>query len=920
MSTLCPKCQTDNPPDAKFCNSCGLQFDSMDKFPVSHTKTLKTPTEKLTRGSLFANRYEIIDELGKGGMGKVYRVEDTKIKQEIALKLIKPDIASDKKTIERFKNELKTTRNIRHKNVCGMYDIGEDKGAHFITMEYVTGGDLRKLIRRTKQLTVGTAISIAKQICDGLAEAHNLGVVHRDLKPNNIMIDDNGNARIMDFGIARTLKGKGITGSGVVIGTPEYMSPEQVEGKEVDLRSDIYSLGIILYEMLTGRVPFEGDTPFTIGVKHKSEIPKDPKELNSQIPDNLSRIILRCLEKDKEKRYENTEELRTELEAIEKGIPTTEQVSPVKKTTTSKEVTVTFKKRWVFVIGLIIFAAVAFSIILILNWGQQENTWLMVLPFENTGVPEDDYLAKGISREITNRLDAIPELNVKAYATAEQWAKTGKTTSQIREDLNVDYVVTGTTHRDKSYGEKGQLIVSWELSQTINEKQIDSDKNEFPFENYSSAQGKVAEEIVMALDLKLLQPQRDALRANPTDNPEAFDYYLRADELYFSSPFTIDLIGFENILALYQKAVDLDPNYIAAWNRLSYIQSIMYDRNIDRTPERLNNSYVAVNKALALDPDNPITKLIEAYYYFNGLRDFKTALNIYKNILKIRPNISRNLLARIYANQGEYEKAIDAQRIEVDRDPLDAILPIEIGTYCTQLRRYERAEYWYNRSIAINPKDVIPWAMKIFNSINWKGHTKEARVYVQQLTPNLMVDWLQIWLDFMDKSYEEALRKLDSLKTDDLELFTSYFNKNLFYALIFHKQGQLSLMESHAKTARQDLENLIKVYPENPNYRSALGQACALLGQKEEALEQGRYAVNLRPLSESAQSGPDYLAQLIQTQILVEEYDKAIANLEILLSLPAGRVVSVPFLKFDPRYDPLREHPRFKKLLEKYSK
>ncbi|GAI94407.1 unnamed protein product, partial [marine sediment metagenome] len=264
---------------------------------VVHTKTLETPTEKLTRGSVFAGRYEIIEELGKGGMGRVYRVEDNKAKEEIALKLIKSEIAADKKTIERFRNELTTARKIRHKNVCGMYDLDEKNGTYYITMEYVPGEDLKSFIRRVGQLPVGKTISIAKQVCEGLSEAHRLGVVHRDLKPSNIMIDKEGNARIMDFGIARSIKGKGITGAGIMIGTPEYMSPEQVEGKEVDQRSDIYSLGVNLYEMVTGQVPFKGDTPFTIGMKHKSELPQNPKEINAQIPDDISRLILKCMEK-----------------------------------------------------------------------------------------------------------------------------------------------------------------------------------------------------------------------------------------------------------------------------------------------------------------------------------------------------------------------------------------------------------------------------------------------------------------------------------------------------------------------------------------------------------------------------------------------------------------------------------------------
>ena len=321
MSVKCPKCHFENPDDTLFCGRCGTKFTSSEDSEV--TKTLETSKEELTRGTTFASRFEIIEELGKGGMGRVYRVEDNKLKQEVALKLVKPEIAKDQKTIERFRNELKTARMISHKNVCRMFDLGESEGTHFITMEFIPGEDLKNFIKRAAPLSIARAISVAKQVCDGLSEAHRLGVVHRDLKSSNIMIDKEGDARIMDFGIARSRETKGITGAGMIIGTPEYMSLEQIEGKEVDQRSDIYSLGVILYEMVTGRVPFEGDTPFTIGVKHKSETPKDPKELNTQIPLNLNHVILKCLEKDKKKRYQSAGEIRSELESIEKGIPTT---------------------------------------------------------------------------------------------------------------------------------------------------------------------------------------------------------------------------------------------------------------------------------------------------------------------------------------------------------------------------------------------------------------------------------------------------------------------------------------------------------------------------------------------------------------------------------------------------------------------
>ncbi len=417
MSTKCPKCHTDNPDTKKFCGDCGTPLPQPED--VVHTQTLETPQEELTTGSTFAGRYQIIEELGKGGMGKVYKAFDTDINEKIALKLIKPEISADKNTIKRFQNELKYARKISHRNVCRMYDLNKEKSSYYITMEYVSGGDLKRLIRRTKRLDTGTAISIAMQICEGLEEAHSLGVVHRDLKPSNIMVDDDGNARIMDFGIARPVKGKGITGSGVMIGTPEYMSPEQVEAKETDQRSDIYSLGIILYEMTTGRLPFEADTPFAVGVKHTSEEPPDPKELNPQIPEDLCRVILKCLEKDKVNRYQSAADMRSELIRIEKGIPTSEKVVPKRKPITSREITVTFRLRKLLIPAVIVLVAAA-AIIFFLSRSRGldvDPDRVVVAVFENMTGDESldsigsiaaDWITHGLSQ--TGLVEVVPKM------------------------------------------------------------------------------------------------------------------------------------------------------------------------------------------------------------------------------------------------------------------------------------------------------------------------------------------------------------------------------------------------------------------------------------------------------------------------------------------------------------------------------
>lgn len=447
MSQKCPKCQSDNPATATFCADCGTQLPSIEDIEV--TETMETPKEELTTGSTFAGRYQIIEELGKGGMGRVYKVLDNETNEKIALKLIKPEIAADKKIVERFRNELTTARKIAQKNVCRMYDLGKEKGSYYITMEYISGQDLKGLIRQTGQLTVGKAVSISKQICGGLTEAHDLGVVHRDLKPNNIMIDQGGNAKIMDFGIARAVKGKGITGSGVMIGTPQYMSPEQVEGKDVDQRSDLYSLGIILYEMLTARVPFEGDTPLTVGVKQKTEIPKEPKELNPQIPDDLNRVILKCLEKNQENRYQSAGELRSELERIEKGFPTTDRVIPERKAITSKEITVTFgMKRVLF--PVIAIAVVVITVFLFL-WKKGptfDPNLVAVGIFENqTGNPElenlgrmaCDWITQGVKE--TGQFEVVP---VSAVVTISQEFQKGDYVQSIARETDAGKVISGT--------------------------------------------------------------------------------------------------------------------------------------------------------------------------------------------------------------------------------------------------------------------------------------------------------------------------------------------------------------------------------------------------------------------------------------------------------------------------------------------
>jgi serine/threonine protein kinase/tetratricopeptide (TPR) repeat protein len=689
----CPKCKADNPDTKPFCADCGTQLTPSEDAPPSITKTLETPREELTTGSTFAGRYQIIEELGKGGMGKVYRALDKKLNEEVALKLIKPDIASDKNTIERFKNELKLARKIRQKNVGSMYELLEDKGIHFITMEYVSGQDLKKLIRQTGQLTVGKAISIAKQICDGLSEAHSLGVVHRDLKPNNIMIDQGGNAKIMDFGIARAVKGKSITGPGVMIGTPQYMSPEQVEGKDVDQKSDIYSLGIILYEMLTDRVPFEGDTPLTVGVKQKTEIPKDPRDFNERIPDELNRLILKCLEKDQENRYQSTEALKSDLVKLEQGLPTTDRVIPKKKIQTSKEITVQFNPKKILIPALVIAGLAIIALVLWHPWSPRKEgeklsakpslpgfQKLAVLPFANIkSDPQTDYLGFALADQIIGDLAYVKNVVVRPSSAVRQYQDKEVDAQSAGNALKVDFIVMG------HYLKEGDVVrLNIELVNVHSNEMIWREPIQVRYDNVFELQDLVTKKVIDGLKIQFLQDERGRIQTDVPQNPLAYEYYLRS----ISYPFSNE--GDQLASEMLKKSIELDPNYAPAYSQLGERSHRLAQYGL-LDPDETNRAENYLLKALSLNGELLSALGHLAMRYTETARSEK-AVEITRQMLEINPNnaSAHFSLGYIYRYAGMLNESVLEMEKAVSLDPKNQEFRSIIITY-RFVGEYEKA-------------------------------------------------------------------------------------------------------------------------------------------------------------------------------------------------------------------------------------
>ena len=945
----CPKCQFENPSATRFCGNCASPLPPDKGFVL--TETLQVPIKELTAGTTFARRYQIIEDLGKGGMGRVYKVFDTEVQEKMALKLLHPDIAGDERTIERFRNELKLARAISHRNVCRMFDLGREEGTYYITMEYVSGEDLKSLIHRIGALPVGKAVSIGKQVCEGLSEAHRLGVVHRDLKPQNVMIDREGNARIMDFGIARSLAARGITGAGVMIGTPEYMSPEQVDGKEADQRADIYALGIILFEMLTGHLPFEGDTPLSVAVKQKSERPPDPRSINAQIPDELGRIILKCLEKPKEKRYQSADEVLTELARIEKDLPTTSQPLPIRKTLTSKQITVQFtlKKALWPVAALIAVVIIGFAVWKMVPHRTGPKRAVAVIGFANrTGDRSLDYLQEAIPNLLITSLEQSGHFQVTSWERLKDLLRqSGKDPAAVGDEEagfevcrkeGIGCLVLG------SYIKAGETFATDVKVLDVASKQIlrtASSKGDGVSSVLKTQIDEISRTIARGLGpitakLEIAPPKIAELT---TTSMEAYNYFLRGRDDY-------EKFYYADARKFLEKAVSLDPTFAVAHLYLGKVAGTLYDskaqteayemaKKYSEKATEKERLYIEAGYASVIErsPEKRLRMLLELAKKYPQEKQFHSELGLvyqgrdkipeaiqeYEKAIALDPNFgfAINQAGYAYADLGDFDQAVQyferyAAINPGQANPIDSIAEL----YFRQ-GKFDQAKSKYHEALEIRP-DFSQSCIGLAYIFALEENYRETRHWLEECiaraaTPMEKMEghWLKAYFDYFLGRWNESLAEYLAIK-EQAERVGAGFVAAVTDWIMGYQQSERGEFALARKAFQEYTDYFLNQYPIQQTYMNTLhsfvfGWVDLKQGQLDSAKARLKELESLLPkVSPGNQEFMTLLYRLLEAEVFLAEDspEKAVEAGEKIvpekfpnMTTPALTLYNIPFLK-----------------------
>jgi serine/threonine protein kinase/tetratricopeptide (TPR) repeat protein len=804
------------------------------------------------------SHYKIIEKLGSGGMGVVYKAQDTKLDRFVALKFLPQNLNQAEEEKQRFIHEAKAASALDHHNICTIHEIDEAAdGQLFIAMALYEGQTLDETIE-DGPLKLYAAVDIAVQISEGLAKAHEKEIVHRDLKPANVMLTQDGVVKLLDFGLAKLGGLSKLTKEGTTLGTAAYMSPEQARGEIVDQRTDIFSLGVLLYEMITGQQPFKGDYEQAVTYSILHEDPEPITGLRTGVPMELERIVNKCLQKEPSDRYQGANELLVDLRQITKAADSKQghsATSTLPKVRNLRKVLLAGA-----VLSIVILAAVWYSFFR--SRDSQlvaERKMLVVLPFENLGPPEQAYFAAGMTEEITSRLAAISGLGVISRSGAARYDRTGKTIKEIANDFGVDYVLDGTVRWNPGADGDNKVRITPELIGISDDTQLWSERYDRVIDDIFVVQSEIAAQVVQKLGVTLLAHDRQIIEAKPTENLEAYDYYVRGNDYKARRMNKKDAV---KAIQMYEKAVDLDPNFGVAYAALS--RACMWLRWQFGQQEQLPKAKQAIEKAQQLAPDLAETHMAWGWYYYWGSRDYNKAMKHFTIIQGRQPNDAEAMFAigSINYRQGNWEQAVVHREKALELDPQNHDWLSSLGQIYLFMRRYAEAERHLNRAIFLAPDIPDTYIHKYHLYLSWLGSTERAERVLEQATG-------RIDREVLDKKMW-ALGRI-TVGSDTLACYLDKAETHYYM-----KQAEQAAL--YADSARVILEANVEAQPTRHEWHEWLGWAYAYQSRHADAIREARKAVELLPVSKDAFGGCRMLQSLALLYTVVGEHDAAIGE------------------------------------------
>lgn len=807
-------------------------------------------------GTTFSH-YKILEKIGEGGMGVVYKAEDTRLQRMVALKFLHEQFAFDEVAKARFFSEARAASALNHPNIITIYEIDRFEDRYFISMEFIEGKSVKGLIDE-KTLSVKEAINIALQVAEGLKRAHEKGIIHQDLKSDNIMLTLEGTVKIADFGLAKLKDKPMLASESNLMGTLAYASPEQLQGFTLDERTDIFSFGVVLYEMVTGRLPFWGEYGQAIFYSILNEEPEPVTKLNSEIPIELEGIITKALEKRPQLRYQSMVELLADLRQI--GEET--EIAARRKAPTIPT--------------------------------------LAVLYFENLGAgKEDDYFAAGMTEDIITDLSKIDKVRVLSRSDVLPYR--GKTVNikETGKNLNVDYIVEGSVRKAES-----KLRITAQLVRVLDGFHVWAERFDRELKDVFEVQSDVSQKVAQALEIRLTKNQIERIEKKPTISIKAYDYYLRGRDYYWR-------LGKEDLefaIQMYKKALEVDPQFALAYAGLADVYVYKYDAYYDRSVQLLDQAEETAKRALALYYDLPEAHRALGRVYKERKNNLE-AISEFEKAIQLKPDYFEAYRALGWINEEmrNCEEAIIYAEKALEIRPSDRESYLLMGISYLDKKYLQQAEKTFFKALEVAP-DYGTAYYYIGNTYQKQGKFKEALEMYEKCIkvggdPNVYLD--MGWIYLLKKQFKKAIASFKScIGLGHFEFLADYW-----LGVIFDIQEKKEEARNYHKLCIELSNKLLHDDPENPYVHSTLGLAYTAVGEYEKGVKQGEHAVVLDPENGAI------LYDLARIYALQNQPDKALHTLEKALDKCLSP--SAIEAKLDPHFESLQDLPDFVKVVSK---